>query len=116
MGWRAVRHPAKLRRRSVDRAGRKISAQAFTTNGLRYRVSANIKAVRQTYQYNFAGPFAGIATTTVHHHGFASTQEVGNESLAREILATSRIGFSAGAHLRQVERPGHDRRSSRHDQ
>src|SRR5262245_55635441 len=61
------------------RAGHKISAQAFTTNSSRYRVSANIKAVRQTYQYNFAGPFAGIATTTVHHHGFASTQEVGNE-------------------------------------
>jgi len=36
--------------RSVDRAGRKISAQAFTPNSLRYRVSANIKAVRQTYQ------------------------------------------------------------------
>src|SRR5262245_26031449 len=114
MGWGAVRHPANLRRGSTDRAGRKISAQAFTTNSLGYRVSANIKAVRQTYQYNFAGPFAGIATTTVHHHGFASTQEVGNEPLARKILATTRIGFSAGAHLRHGERPGHDCRFSRH--
>src|SRR5262245_6638272 len=46
MGWRAVRHPARLRRRSVERAGQKISARAFTTNSSRYRVSANIKARR----------------------------------------------------------------------
>jgi hypothetical protein len=36
--------------RAPYRVGREISAQAFTPNGLGYRVSANIKAVRQTYQ------------------------------------------------------------------
>jgi len=36
--------------RAPYRVGREISAQAFTPNGLNYRVSPNIKAVRQTYQ------------------------------------------------------------------